>query len=245
MSTLEVGSAFLMGLMGSVHCTTMCGPIAAVVCKGDRRQGLWPHVGRLASYMLLGAGVGAVGLAVQRVLPLALVQLGARVAAALLLIALGFYAAGLFSRWASLERVTSPAFGRISGFLAARAGSGLPARVAQGAVWGLLPCGLVYGALGLAALAGSAQGGARVMLAFGAGTLPALIVVAAFADGFTRLIRQPTVRRTAGLLLAVAGCVHLALAARGAVALPHTLAAPPAAEQPMIQEPPSCCNHGH
>lgn len=245
MSTLEVGSAFLMGLMGSVHCTTMCGPIAAVVCKGDRRQGLWPHLGRLASYMLLGAFAGTVGLAVQRVLPLALVQLGARIAAALLLIAVGFYAAGLFSRWGWLERVTSPLFKRIGGALAARAGSSLWARVGQGVVWGLLPCGLVYGALGLAALAGSAQGGARVMLAFGAGTLPALTVVTFFADGFSRLIRQPTIRRTAGLLLAVAGCVHLVLAARGAVALPRTFAAPPAAAQPMVEEPPSCCNHAH
>lgn len=246
MSTLEVGSAFLMGLMGSVHCTTMCGPIAAVVCKGgDRRQGLWPHVGRLGSYMVLGSIVGAMGLVVQRVLPLALVQLGARVAAALLLVAVGFYAAGFFRSWASLERVASPLFRRVSGVLAARAGRSLAARVAQGAVWGLLPCGLVYGALGLAALAGSAQGGARVMLAFGAGTLPALVVVAAFADGFTRLIKQPTVRRTAGLLLAVAGCVHLALAARSALALPRALTAPSATEQPPAEVQPTCCDHKH
>src|SRR5687768_2012713 len=177
MSALEVGSAFLMGLMGSVHCTTMCGPIAAVVCGGDRRQGLWSHVGRVGSYMVLGAVAGTAGMAVQRVVPLALVQLGARIAAALLLIAVGFYAAGLFRRWGTLERLTSPLFRRVSGVLAARAETSTIARVARGAVWGLLPCGLVYGALGLGALSGSAQGGARVMLAFGAGTLPALIVV--------------------------------------------------------------------
>ena len=245
MSTLEVGSAFLMGLMGSVHCTTMCGPIAAVLCRGDRQQGLWPHIGRLASYTGLGALAGSAGMAVQRLIPLALVQLGVRIVAALLLIAVGFYAAGMFRRWALLERLTSPLFRRVSGFLSARAGSSTLAKVAQGAVWGLLPCGLVYGALGLGALAGSAQGGARVMLAFGAGTLPALVVVSLFADGFTRLVRQPTVRRTAGLLLAVAGCVHLALAARGALALPTTLTPPSGASVTDPGEQPSCCHHEH
>jgi sulfite exporter TauE/SafE len=246
MSALEVGSAFLMGLMGSIHCTTMCGPIAAVVCKGDRRQGLWPHVGRLGSYMVLGSLAGVAGLAVQRIVPLALVQLGARVAAALLLIAVGFYAAGFFRSWAALERVTSPVFRRVSSLLSARAKSSTFARLAQGALWGLLPCGLVYGALGLAALAGSPQGGARVMLAFGAGTLPALIVVSLFADGFTRLVKRASVRRTAGLLLAAAGSVHLTLAVQSAVALPRTLQpAPAGASQPAAEEAPSCCHHKH
>jgi len=245
MSTLELGSAFLMGLMGSVHCVTMCGPIAAVLCRSGDRRALWPHVGRLGSYMGLGALAGTLGSAIQRVLPISFLQLGARVAAALLLIAVGFYAAGLFRRWALLERATSPLFRRVGGYLSARAGRSTAARIAQGAVWGLLPCGLVYGALGLAALTGSAGEGARVMLSFGAGTLPALVVVAIFADGFTRVVKQARVRQSAGLLLALAGSVHLALAVQGALALPRTLSPAPAAHDAPAEEAPSCCQHNH
>jgi hypothetical protein len=195
--------------------------------------------------MGLGALAGALGSAVQRVLPISVLQLGARVAAALLLIAVGFYAAGLFKRWALLERATSPLFGRIGRYLAGRTGQSIAARVTQGVVWGLLPCGLVYGALGLAALTGSAGEGARVMLSFGAGTLPALIVVSIFADGFTRLVRQARVRQSAGLLLALAGSVHLALAMQTAFSLPRTLSPQPASDAAPAEEPPSCCRHNH
>src|SRR6185369_13564547 len=48
-------------------------------------------------------------------------------------------------------------------------------RFAIGTIWGLVPCGLVYGVLPIATFAGGAMEGALVMLAFGLGTLPNLL----------------------------------------------------------------------
>src|SRR5579863_4166039 len=58
--------------------------------------------------------------------------------------------------------------------------------LAIGMVWGWLPCGLVYSALLAAAVAGSGAAGAASMLAFGAGTLPALLGIGVLARGLPR-----------------------------------------------------------
>jgi len=241
MSALEFGGAFLMGVMGSLHCVAMCGPIAAVLCGSNGRAGcastsLLPHTGRLLTYTAIGALAGALGGALQRLIPLEVVQLGARLAAATLLIAVGFYAAGFLRRFGRIERLTAPLFARLARRLP-RGVSGSPGfRVLHGAIWGLVPCGLVYGAAGLAVIAGSPARGALVMAAFGAGTLPAMVLVGVFADGFRRAVRDPRIRQGAGLLLAVAGSVHLALAFRWANVV---FAAPVGVSAPATQASPS------
>lgn len=229
-----------MGLMGSLHCAAMCGPVAAVLCSRPPSEpaglraarGLAPQLGRLATYATLGSLLGAVGGAVRSALPLEVVQLGARVATAALLLAVGLYAAG-FGRaaFARLESLMAPLFRRLSrGWPQRGASSGALGGVVRGAVWGLVPCGLVYGALGLAAVSGTVASGAAVMLAFGLGTLPAMVLIGLFADGFRRVVRDGRVRQGAGLLLAAAGTVHLALAVQWAqvVFVPSAAASTPA-----------------
>ena len=68
-----------------------------------------------------------------------------------------------------------------------------------GLVWGWLPCGLVYSVLIMAFSAASLSQGALVMLAFGLGTLPNLMLMGVFAFYFTRLARKIWVKRLAGL----------------------------------------------
>ncbi|WP_373020038.1 sulfite exporter TauE/SafE family protein, partial [Thiomicrorhabdus sp.] len=75
----------------------------------------------------------------------------------------------------------------------------LPQAWWYGMVWGWLPCGLVYSMLIMALSAGSALDGALVMLAFGLGTLPNLLLMGVFAFYFTRLARKDWVRKLAGL----------------------------------------------
>jgi sulfite exporter TauE/SafE len=73
--------------------------------------------------------------------------------------------------------------------------------LALGALWGWLPCGLVYSALSWAVTAESTVGAASRMLLFGIGTLPAMVTMSIAADTSRRLLQQQNSRRVAGILL--------------------------------------------
>lgn len=90
-------------------------------------------------------------------------------------------------------------------WLALRAGSlsGWSGRLAFGAANGLLPCGMVYAALAIAALAGGPLGGAVVMLAFGLGTVP--LVTAFTATAHRTVARRPVAHRALVVLTSLAG----------------------------------------
>jgi uncharacterized protein len=89
----------------------------------------------------------------------------------------------------------------------------VPKALAVGALWGWLPCGLVYSLLATALLAGSAAGGAVVMLAFGLGTLPNLMAAGMASNRVQAVFRERAVRQLAGGVVASFGLVGLARAA--------------------------------
>lgn len=217
---LEVSlfSLFLAGLMGGGHCLGMCGGIVAAL--GFRlppgRQALilaGYNAGRVASYTLLGAlagGIAGFGLAQSGIASL---QLTLYVAANLLIVAMGLYLAGLSSALTRVEALGRPVWARLQP-LTRRL---LPVRtlgqsLAAGALWGWVPCGLVYSAMLSALASGSAGRGALVMLAFGAGTLPNLLLMGAFADALRRLMQKRPVRLAAGLTVVGLGLWRLGLA---------------------------------
>jgi sulfite exporter TauE/SafE len=74
-----------------------------------------------------------------------------------------------------------------------------------GVLWGWLPCGLVYSVLVSALAAGSPGRGALLLLAFGLGTLPNLLLMGWAADSLRSFTRQPWLRRVAGALVAGLG----------------------------------------
>jgi sulfite exporter TauE/SafE len=120
-----------------------------------------------------------------------------------MLIALGFYLMGVTRALAFTERVGQNLWQRIQP-LTRRF---LPAQsVAQafplGMVWGWLPCGLVYSALATALAAGSATQGAMLMLAFGLGTLPNLLLAGLLLVRLRHIVQRPWVRMVSGLLVA-------------------------------------------
>jgi sulfite exporter TauE/SafE len=196
---------FLIGLLGGTHCIGMCGGIVGALSLGAGSRPelhLAYNSGRIASYTLAGAIAGALGgasLALSGQLPLRIVLF---VLANLMLVALGLYLMGITRALAFSER-----FGqRLWRHVQPLTRRFLPARsVAQafplGLLWGWLPCGLVYSALVTALTSGSALHGAGLMLAFGLGTLPNLLLAGLLAVRLKDYATKPAVRITAGLLV--------------------------------------------
>lgn len=174
--------AFFIGLVGAGHCMGMCGGIASMLTMGQSQPSKWVPLfynsGRLMSYALIGAVIGGAVSSISTISELNNALIWLRLAAALFMILLACY----IGRWwqgllviekfgQSLWRVISPAGKSL-----------LPLKspihaLPFGFIWGWLPCGLVYSMLTWSAVAGSALNGALVMLAFGLGTLPAMLLV--------------------------------------------------------------------
>ena len=197
-------TALVAGLVTSIHCAAMCGPLACSVMP-NRRNGADPqviattyHLARLAGYAALGALAGAVGRA-----PLHLIgETGLRYAP-WLLVAFFVTLAFRLDRWIPRPRI----IGRLlaSGWFR---GAGSPVRAAAtlGIATPLLPCGPLYFLISLAMLSGSAARGAENLLAFGLGTVPLLWLAQA---GFQRLqvrlgpVAVGRLQRTLALTVAV------------------------------------------
>ena len=209
---------FLIGLLGGTHCIGMCGGIVGALSLGGTARPslhLAYNAGRIVSYALAGAIAGALGgasLALSGQLPVRIVLF---VLANLMLVALGLYLMGASRALAFSER-----FGqKLWRHLQPLSRRFLPARtVAQafplGLGWGWLPCGLVYSALVTALTSGSALRGAAMMLAFGAGTLPNLLLAGLLAVRLNEYVAKPVVRLSAGLLVLAFGLWGLFAAIR-------------------------------
>lgn len=213
---------FLVGLLGGAHCVGMCGGIVGALAMGSPAR--WSmhlayNSGRILSYGVAGAlagALGAAGLGLEGQVPARLILY---LFANLMLIALGFYLIGATRALAFTERLGQSLWRRLQP-LTRRF---LPAtRVSQafplGMLWGWLPCGLVYSALASALSAGSAQRGALLMLAFGAGTLPNLLLAGILLARLNEFVRRPVVRWTSGLLV-------LGFGVYGLLGLPYLLEA--------------------
>jgi sulfite exporter TauE/SafE len=181
-------SAFLAGALGGVHCLAMCGGfLTAISGSGAAAKRLLPartlalrqlphNLGRISTYVVLGAVFGAAGSVTLLAVDWQPLQRGAFVVANLFLLALAAAIAwrsegalALQVAGAALFRRVAPAVGSLSTI------DTLPARYAVGLLWGLVPCALIYSVLPIALFAGGAAQGAAVMLAFGLGTLPNLL----------------------------------------------------------------------
>lgn len=203
---------FLVGLLGGTHCVGMCGGIVGALSMGGGRWSLHLayNTGRILSYGLAGALAGALGAASLGLAGQTTARLVLYVFANLMLVALGLYLLGVTGALALTEKAGQKLWRRIQP-LTRRF---LPARtVAQalplGLLWGWLPCGLVYGALASALSAGSAWHGAGLMLAFGLGTLPNLLLAGVVLGRFNHFVRNVWVRRFSGILVLCFGVYGL------------------------------------
>jgi uncharacterized protein len=207
-------AAWLTGLAGSGgHCLGMCGGIVGAL--GVRqRPGLAgfgvlvaAHLGRVASYSVAGALAGLLGAAAITTLFGGNGIVVLRVAAAVLIAAIGLQLLLGRALLAPLERAGALLWRRLSPLLKPLLPPRDPLRaLAVGAVWGWLPCGLVYAELSVAATSGGALSGALVMALFGLGTSVGLTALSALLQslGLARLPRQ-----AAGALLLLFGIALL------------------------------------
>jgi hypothetical protein len=216
-------SALLLALFGTAHCAAMCGGFVAASwtplagsARGNRPPGLYAalpmHAGRLASYATAGALAGALGATPALLLGSARVQGALFALGALVLAVTGLRLAGVPLLPGRESRLAAPVWERARS-LARRLGPAdtAPKRLLLGTLWGWAPCALVYSALPLALVSGSPWAGAAVMLAFGAGTLPALVGAGWLIGKGGAVLPGPLPRRIAGIalvVLAVAGILQ-------------------------------------
>lgn len=224
---LALAGPLLFGLLGSVHCVGMCGGIAGALALGaaqrnDRRNPLQALLvlgaGRIASYGTAGLMAGAVGLGVTGLLgsygPALL-----RIVGGALLLGVAMAAGGISRIPLAFERLGTAVWRRLvslAGHGTGDAFGGMRA-LAVGVLWGWIPCGLVYAALGWAATAGDPAQGALRMIAFGLGTLPSTLVTGVAAARLGGLVRARGSRRAAAVLFALCG---LWMVAAGAAVVP-------------------------
>ena len=184
---------FVASLAGSPHCAAMCGPFLAFAAAGgaepagNRGRGshLAYHGGRLFSYVLLGAGAGALGASIEHVGRLAGLGRAAALVSGLLMVAWGVHTIMEYAGWA--RRLHGPGFIRRGlGATVARVGamSGPLRAGITGVATALLPCGWLYVFVAAAGGTASPLRGALVMLVFWGGTVPAM---AALGFGLQRL----------------------------------------------------------
>lgn len=207
-------AAFLTGLLGGGHCLGMCGGLVAALTlqlRSGANTALWLYnLGRLSSYAIAGALAGALGagtLWFHDVLPL---QRTLAVIANGLLVTLGLYVAQVWHGILVIERAGGGVWRRLEPFARRLLPiKTLPQAYFAGCLWGWLPCGLVYSWVVNALTTGSALKGAGLMLAFGIGTLPNLLLMGHFAQQLHEWQQRAWVRSVAGWGIVTFGLIGL------------------------------------
>ena len=221
-------TAFMVGLAGGAHCAAMCGGIIAAGTHARAGTGherwrlaLAYNAGRIASYTVAGIAAGTLG-------QTALVLRGGAAAQPIMLFAAGIsmlllalYVAGIAAYVRRIEALGSFAWRLVQPysrhFLPADT---VPKALGLGAVWGWLPCGMVYGVLLTALATGDALQGGVVMAAFGLGTLPTVLALSLVAAKLRALTRRPALRIGVAAVIAGIGLFAIVIATH-----PHAMAA--------------------
>ncbi len=205
-----LGTALVLGLLGSLHCIGMCGPIAFMLPLNRRnaaRQwtqlGLY-HLGRLFAYGLIGLVFGLIG----KGLYLFGFQQKLSIGLGLVMILLVLIPGRTFRKW----KFTRPLYrllGRLQSALGTKLKGGNPdAFLSIGFLNGFLPCGLVYMALVGAMAMASAPLGGLYMMVFGLGTVP-LMSGAALMSGVLKGRWLPAVRKLIPVFVILIGLLFI------------------------------------
>ena len=221
MNASLLASALLMGLLGSTHCVVMCGGVVAMTCSAlplARRARLLaqlPYVvayntGRIASYVAAGGIAGILGASFTSFGAVRHVEIALRLVAGGVMVAVGFYVAGLTPALRGIERLGRPLWETLAPIAQRLVPVERPGQAfALGLLWGWMPCGLVYAALAASVTSGSMALGAVTMAAFGLGTLPMLVTMGSIASAVARLARHRWVRAAAGVGMVTLGVLQV------------------------------------
>ncbi|QLG87518.1 sulfite exporter TauE/SafE family protein [Chitinibacter bivalviorum] len=206
MLEINLLALFLAGLLGGGHCIGMCGGIVSAFSLQLPSGARWPYLlgfnaGRLLGYVLIGAFLGGVG-SFATLGSLQTIKIYLFVIANILLIMLGLYIAGWSRALTRIEKIGQPIWRAVQPVMRKL----LPVHSVWqtpliGLLWGWIPCGLVYTASLSALASASPVSGAGVMLAFGLGTLPNLMLMGLLAKRVQSLVQKSWVRRLCGLVV--------------------------------------------
>jgi sulfite exporter TauE/SafE len=172
---MDLLTAFFLGLIGSLHCAGMCGPLALALPRSAGKATRFVagrfayNLGRILTYCLLGFCFGLAG----KTLLLAGFQRGVSIVLGLMLLA-GLVAARKMALWRPITSLVEHLKAPMSRLLRR---PGLPSLAMLGLLNGLLPCGLVYVACAGAMATGGILAGVRYMAAFGLGTIPMMLAI--------------------------------------------------------------------
>ncbi|GHE83982.1 sulfite exporter TauE/SafE family protein [Thalassotalea profundi] len=217
---IDFFAAFVIGILGSGHCIAMCGGITTMLSSAVNKETnasnklsiiLSYNLGRIATYSLIGAIAGLTGsLAAKNIgFPVSIL----RMIAGVFLILLGLY----IGRWFMLLNKVEQLGKGIWKYLSPLSKKFIPIEkpkqaLALGAIWGWLPCGLVYSTLTWSLASGSLLSGAIIMFFFGLGTLPALMTLSFGAISIKSVLLNNNFRKIMALLLIIYGIVTLKFA---------------------------------
>ena len=209
---LSLTTALLIGLMGGTHCLGMCGGIAATVSISSP-QGLKSHwlmlsynLGRIISYGIAGAILGSLSWWVTD----PLVHIGLRTFAGIMLILMGCYIAQWWQVLTKIEKAGNVLWRHIS----PAASRLLPVKTLSqaamlGLLWGWLPCGLVYSTLIWASAANNWLLSAQLMLFFGLGTLPVMLLTGVLAQQVKQLMQRQLTKSISGSIIIIMGIITI------------------------------------
>ncbi|MDH3490594.1 MAG: sulfite exporter TauE/SafE family protein [Gammaproteobacteria bacterium] len=211
-----LAAAFVTGLLGSAHCFGMCAGISGLFAVNASVASLTSQIpmaiaynaGRVLSYAFLGIVVAMLGQTVVKAIPD--IAAPVRLASGLLIVIVGLQVAFNWRFLAPVEKAGAKIWQRIApaakGLLPV---TSIPKALGLGLLWGWLPCGLVYSVLLLAATTANAVNGGLVMLAFGLGTSPAMIMTGLSASKLAQFMSRKQLG--AGLLIILLGLLTLAM----------------------------------
>lgn len=217
--TLDFLSAFIIGLLGSGHCIVMCGGISTMLTTAISDQARHKQVfivfaynfGRIASYSLIGAIVAFTSSMAAKNIGFPVVIL--KTIAGVFLVFLGLYL-GQWLMWLSrIEYLGKKVWRHISpltkNFIPIK---NVKSALALGALWGWLPCGLVYSTLTWSLASADTLNGALIMLFFGLGTLPALLSISLGTFSVKSLLTQTLFRKASAILVILYGIYSILIA---------------------------------
>ena len=204
-------SALSIGLLGSAHCIGMCGGITSALSLSVSERSkpiiiglvLCYHIGRLSSYATAGFLLGSLD---WFLCSSPFIQLLLRIIAAVMLISMGLYLSGIWRGLTRLEAIGSILWLRIQPV----ANKLLPVRnirsaFALGCLWGWLPCGLVYSTLIWSASVGDPINSAILMVLFGLGTIPSVLLTGLLSKQLNELIQARITRNIAAIMMIIFG----------------------------------------
>jgi len=205
-------------LLGSAHCLGMCAGISGLFAVNAgvaslRTQlpfALTYNIGRVVSYAVLGIIVGAFGSVIIKASPALAGSI--RMLSGIIIILVGLKVAFDLRLLNVIERMGASLWSRIAPAAKALVPvTSIPKALGLGLLWGWLPCGLVYSVLMIAATSADPVAGASIMIAFGAGTMPAMVLTGLGAAKVSEFLRNRGTRLGLGLLIVAMGLLTIAM----------------------------------